>query len=75
MSATLGRVTPEELDILRNENHDAEVITIVAVFTTLALIATILRLTSRHLKQVAVGIDDLLIIVGLVIQPISRSHS
>lgn len=74
MSATLGRITPEELDILRNENHDAEVITIVAVFTTLALIATILRLTSRHLKQVAVGIDDLLIIVGLIISIAESIH-
>ena len=61
-------VTPEKLALLKqkDENHDAEVYTVVAVFTTLAVFATILRLTSRHMKKVAVGIDDVLIVIGLV---------
>ena len=61
-------VTPEEIRLLKqkDENHDVEVYTIVAVFTALAISATVLRLTSRHMKKVAVGIDDVLILIGLV---------
>ena len=48
-------------------NHDAQLLTVIIVFTLLAIAAVILRLISRRLKKVAVGIDDMLVVFGLVI--------
>ena len=59
-------LTPDELLALNDQNHDSEIITYVVVFSILAIIATAVRVTSRHMKKVAVGIDDLLVIVALV---------
>lgn len=48
-------------------NHDAQLLTVIIVFTFLAIAAVILRLISRRLKKVAIGIDDILVVFGLVI--------
>lgn len=59
-------LTPQQLAELKDQNHDAEVYTCAAVFSALAIIAVILRVTSRHMKKVAFGIDDALITAALV---------
>lgn len=70
MSAALAQLTagltPQQLLQLKDENHDAEVYTCAAVFSALAIIAVILRVTSRHMKKVAFGVDDALITAALV---------
>lgn len=72
MAMNIKDFTPEEIKILQKENHDVEVITIVVIFTLLSVITTVLRLTSRHMKKTAVGIDDFLIIIGLVRGSLSK---
>lgn len=47
-------------------NHDAEIISILVVFTVLALIAYVLRVMSRRMKRVPIGIDDVLLTIALV---------
>lgn len=64
-SLTAG-LTPEQLAILQSQNHDAEVYICAAVFSALAVLAVAVRVTSRHLKNVAFEIDDMLIIFALV---------
>ncbi|KAL9010301.1 MAG: hypothetical protein Q9173_004755 [Seirophora scorigena] len=67
MASGLADMTPQQYAVLEAENHDAEILSVVIVFTILAVLATLLRVTSRHMKKVAVGADDVLIVVGLVI--------
>ena len=63
-------LSPEQLLLLRDENHDTQVYVVAIVFTILTIIATLMRVTSRHMKKVAVGIDDVLIILALVWKPL-----
>lgn len=67
MASSLASITPEQYAMLKAENHDAEIYSVVIVFTTLAVIATVLRITSRHMKNVAIGADDILIMIGLIL--------
>ena len=64
-SLTAG-LTPQQLEVLKNQNHDTEVYALAAVFSILAIFAVIVRVTSRHMKKVAVGIDDVLVFIALV---------
>ncbi len=64
-SLTAG-LSPEQLLLLKDQNHDTQVYTYASVFTVLTIIAVVVRVTSRHMKNVAVGIDDVLIILALV---------
>lgn len=59
-------LSPEQLLLLKNQDHDAQVYTYAIVFTALTIIAVIMRVTSRHMKRVAVGVDDVLITLALV---------
>ena len=68
-SLTAG-LSPEQLLLLKEENHDVQVYTYAIVFTILTILAVIVRVTSRHMKKVAVDIDDLLVILALVKKPI-----
>ena len=68
-SLTAG-LSPEQLLILKDQNHDTQVYVYATVFTVLTIIATVVRVTSRHMKNVAVGIDDGLIIFALVAKPL-----
>ena len=68
-SLTAG-LSPEQLLLLRDENHDTQVYVVATVFTILTIIATVMRVTSRHMKKVAVGIDDVLIVFALVRKPL-----
>ena len=68
-SLTAG-LSPEQLLLLEDENHDTQVYVVAIVFTILTIIATVMRVTSRHMKKVAVGIDDVLIILALVGKPL-----
>ncbi|KAL9051640.1 MAG: hypothetical protein Q9206_004628 [Seirophora lacunosa] len=67
MASGPADMTPQQYAVLEAENHDAEILSVVIVFSILAVLATLLRVTSRHMKKVAVGADDVLIVVGLVI--------
>ena len=67
-SLTAG-LTPEQIEVLENQNHDTEVYALAAVFSILAILAVIVRVTSRHMKKVAVGIDDVLVFIALVSIP------
>lgn len=64
-SLTAG-LSPEQLLVLKDQNHDAEVYICAAVFTVLTILAVFVRVTSRHMKNVAVGVDDILVILALV---------
>ena len=68
-SITAG-LTPEQLLLLKDQNHDTQVYVYAIVFTVLTIIATVIRVTSRHMKNVAVGVDDVLIILALVWKPL-----
>ncbi len=68
-SLTAG-LTPQQVELLKDQNHDTEVYTYAAVFSILAIFAVIVRVTSRHMKKVAVGIDDVLVFIALVSVPI-----
>jgi hypothetical protein len=63
-------LTPQELVLLRDQNHDTLIYTCAAVFSVLTFIAVFVRVTSRHMKRVTVGIDDVLIIIALVSSPL-----
>ena len=67
-SLTAG-LTPQQLAVLKDQNHDTEVYACAAVFSILAIFAVIVRVTSRHMKKVAVGIDDVLVFIALVSIP------
>ena len=64
-SLTAG-LSPEQLLLLNDENHDTQVFVVAIVFNILTIIATVMRVTSRHMKKVVVGINDVLIILALV---------
>lgn len=59
-------ITPELYAVLKAEKHDAEILPVVIGFATLPVVATVLRVTSRHMKNVALGVDDVLILIGMV---------
>ena len=67
-SLTAG-LTPQQLEVVKDQNHDSEVYAYAAVFSILAILAVIVRVTSRHMKKVAIGIDDALVFVALVSIP------
>ena len=67
-SLTAG-LTPQQVEVLKDQNHDTEVYAYVAVFSILAILAVTVRVTSRHMKKVAVGIDDVLVFTALVSIP------
>ena len=67
-SLTAG-LTPQQLEVLEDQNHDTEVYVLATVFSILAIFAVIVRVTSRHMKKVAVGIDDVLVFIALVSIP------
>ena len=67
-SLTAG-LTPQQLEVLEDQNHDTEVYVLAAVFSILAIFAVIVRVTSRHMKKVAVGIDDVLVFIALASIP------
>lgn len=58
-----------------NANHDAQLLTVIVVFTFLAIAAVILRLISRRLKNVAIGVSDMLVVFGLVKFFLSRTKA
>ena len=64
-SLTVG-LTPQQIRLLQGENHDVEVYACAIVFSVLAVLAVIIRVTSRNMKNVAFGIDDALIMTALV---------
>ena len=70
MASLTAGLTPQQVELLKDQNHDTEVYTCAAVFSILAIVAVIVRVTSRHMKKVAVGIDDVLVFVALVSVPI-----
>ena len=47
-------------------NHDAEVMSIVAVFSSLSLVALTLRLLARRIKRVGFDWDDYLVVASWV---------
>lgn len=47
-----------------NANHDRQIVSIIAVFSSFSFIALILRLASKRLKRVAFDYDDYLAIVS-----------
>ena len=67
-SLTAG-LTPQQLEVLKDENHNSKVYAYAAVFSILAILAVIVRVTSRHMKNVAIEIDDVLVFVALVSIP------
>lgn len=67
-SLTAG-LTPQQLEVVKDQNHDSDVYAYAAVFSILAILAVIVRVTSRHMKKVAIGIDDVLVFVALVSIP------
>jgi len=66
LSSLTAGLTPDQISALKGQNHDTEIYTCAAVFSTLALFAVIVRVASRHTKHVTVGIDDVMVIVALV---------
>ena len=59
-------------------NHEAEIISIVAAFSCLSLVALTLRLLSRRLKRVGLDWDDYLVIaswVGVSLRPTRCQNS
>jgi hypothetical protein len=63
-------LSPQELVLLKHQNHDTLIYTCAIVFSVLTFVAVFVRVTSRHMKNVTVGIDDVLIIVALVSSPL-----
>ena len=47
-------------------NHDAEIISIVTVFSTLSVVALALRLMARRIKRVGFDWDDYLVVAAWV---------
>lgn len=64
-SLTAG-LTPDQVHTLEKQNHDVEIYACSIAFSTLAVLAVAVRVTSRHMKKVAIGFDDILIIAALV---------
>lgn len=59
-------LSPQEIAQERTENHDGPMYVCAVVFTVLAIFSVVVRVTSRHMKKVAVGLDDYLVIFALV---------
>ncbi|MCJ1279146.1 hypothetical protein MMC21_006970 [Puttea exsequens] len=59
--------TPEQLLMMKDQNHDAEVYTVSVIFSVLAILAVAVRVSSRHMKSVAFGIDDALVVIAMII--------
>lgn len=59
-------LTPEQIAASRNENHNVEVYTVAIVFSAVTTLAVVMRLGSRHMKKVAFGFDDALVLFALV---------
>ena len=51
-----------------NANHDAEIISVVVVFTVITVAAFAARVLTRVWKRIPLGIDDALLAVALVSQ-------
>jgi uncharacterized membrane protein len=66
-------LTPQELLLLKDQNHDTLLYTCAIVFTIVTVAAVFVRATSRHMKKVAFGIDDALIVIALVSNPLSTA--
>ena len=66
IASQIAGLTPEQLLVLKDENHDVKVYTYAVVFTVLTILAVLVRVTSRQMKDVAFGIDDGLIVLALV---------
>ena len=66
IASQIAGLTPEQLLVLKNENHDVKVYTYAVVFIVLTILAVLVRVTSRQMKDVAFGIDDGLIVLALV---------
>ena len=66
-SSLLADLTPSQLLAIKDQNHDTEIFICAAVFSALTLFAVIIRVTSRHMKKSAVGIDDVMIMAALVL--------
>ena len=60
-------LSPEQLTVLKEQNHDAEIIIVAVVFSVLSICSMALRLTSRHMKNNAIEVDDLLMLFALTI--------
>ena len=65
-ASTTAGLTPEQLLARRDQNHDTEIYTCAVVFSALSIGSVAMRVTSRHMKNVAVGIDDVLVIISMV---------
>ena len=63
--------TPEQLLMMKDQNHDAEVYTVSVIFSVLAILAVAVRVSSRHMKSVAFGIDDALVVIAMVCSNLS----
>ena len=75
MASAYANLTPSQLLMLRDQNHDAQIIATACVFSVLAVSATIVRILSRRMRKTALGADDLLIIIALVMAvPIGFSN-
>lgn len=65
--------TPQGLSALFDSdptiNHNAEIISIVTVFSSLSLVALALRLISRRIKRVGFDWDDYLVVAAWVCIP------
>lgn len=64
-SLTAG-MTPQQMQMAKLQNHNAEIYTCAIVFSALAVLAVAVRVTSRHMKNVVVGLDDILVLSALV---------
>lgn len=77
MASTPGGLTAT-FDSDPTINHDAEIISIVVVFSSLSLAALTLRLMSRRLKHVNLDWDDYLVVASWVCiclpSPLSELH-
>lgn len=66
ISSLTAGLTPDQISALKGQNHDTEIFTCAAVFSALALFAVAVRVTSKHMKNVTVGVDDVMVVVALV---------
>lgn len=47
-------------------NHEGRIIATVVIFSCLSVTATSLRIISRRMKKISLGVDDYLVIFSLV---------
>lgn len=72
--ATPQSLTASHDPVSANENHNAEIVSITAVFVALSLTALTLRILSRHLKRVQLYYDDYLVIAAWVYKSFRYCH-